>query len=141
MMDMITSEKCRLVSEVVYDITMVAARLMDENKIDVEDSRELFDTIYHLAFEAEENGFDPDYYMEEVDIYATKELMLKYKDFSGFYGRIWWDIEQEEFFDELTLYKEYLTEPSGRVSGITFEEYISNCSTEENGTLELVKGR
>lgn len=126
-----------LIAEAVFDISMVAANLIAEEKIDVGDSRELFQTIYELAVKAEEDGFEPDMYMDEIEIYATKGLMMKYKDFSEFFGRVWWDIEAEDFIDELHLYKEFLTEPSCR--GITFEEHVTNCSVEHNGTLELVR--
>lgn len=125
-----------LIAEAVFDISMVAACLIMEKKIDVEDSRDLFQTIYQLAVKAEEDGYDPDMYMDEIEIYAHKHLMLKYADFSDYVGRVWWDIEEEGFIDEAKLYKEYLMM---RHDGISFEEYIRNCGTRENGTLQLVR--
>lgn len=125
-----------LIAEAVFDISMVAAYLIMEKKIDVEDSRDLFQTIYQLAVKAEEDGYDPDMYMDEIEIYAHKHLMLKYADFSDCVGRVWWDIEEEDFIDEAKLYKEYLMM---RHDGISFEEYIRNCGTRENGTLQLVR--
>ena len=122
--------------ETVFDITTVATCLIAENKIEVEDSRELFETIYSLASKFEDTHYDPDFYMDAVEAYAIKWLTLRYGDFSKMHGRIWWDIEQQQFVGEAQLYDEYLVM---RHDDLTFEEYILGCRTEENGTLELVR--
>lgn len=122
--------------ETVFDITTVATCLIAENKIEVEDSRELFETIYFLASKFEDTHYDPDFYMDAVEAYAMKQLRLRYGDLSKLHGRIWWDIEQQDFVGEAQLYDEYLVM---RHDDITFEEYILGCRTEENGTLELVR--
>lgn len=122
--------------ETVFDITTVATCLIAEKKIEVEDSRELLETIYRLAIKFEETHYDPEFYMDAVEIYAIKWLTLEYGDFSKMHGRIWWDIEEQKFIGEAQLYDEYLVM---RHDDLTFEEYILGCSTEENGTLELVR--
>jgi len=122
--------------ETVFDITTVATCLITENKIEVENSRELFETIFELAQKFEQTHYDVDCYMDAVDAYAMKHLRLRYGDLSKLHGRIWWDIEQQDFVGEAQLYDEYLVM---RHDDLTFEEYILGCCTEENGTLELVR--
>ena len=126
-----------LVAEAVFDISMMAACLMKDEKIVVEDSRELFQTIYQMANDFEDKGYNPDFYMDDIDTYAEKQLMLKYGSFDNKHGRVWWDNETSEFIDEAELYGEYLMMRKDR--DITFEDYIRNCLVKENGTLELVR--
>lgn len=123
--------------ETIFDMTTVATCLIAENKIKVEDSRELFQNIFELAQKFEQSHYDSERYMDAVDAYTMKHLLLKYGDLSKLHGRIWWDIEQQDFVSEAQLYDEYLVM---RHDDLTFEEYIRGCQTSENGTLELVKG-
>lgn len=122
--------------ETVFDITTVAVDMIHAGTIEVNDSRELFQTIYRLAEVFEDSDYDPDFYMDEIEAYARKQLMLEYGDLSSLHGRIWWDIEEEKFIGEAQLYDEYLV---NRHDGLTFEEYIRGCMTEENGTLVPVR--
>ncbi len=122
--------------ETVFDITTVAVDMIHDGAIEVEDSRNLFQTIYNLAIKFEDTDYDPEDYMGSVEAYARKWLTVEYGDFSKMHGRIWWDIEEEKFIGEAQLYDEYLV---NRHDGLTFEEYIRGCMTEENGTLVPVR--
>ena len=52
----------------------------------------------------------------------------------------YYDIEQEQIVTREQLFVEYkeLIE-SGNIETVTFEQYINNCLTRNNGTLEIIK--
>lgn len=53
-----------------------------------------------------------------------------------------YDIESGEFITSETLYREYLANRAAAPDefNYSFMDYISNCLTAHNGTLEVVKG-
>ena len=114
------------------EVTAVAIKLLTSAKIVVKDNLELATTIWGIAHDALGLG------VLNIDSYATKRLLLKYTDAGDEPGRIWWDYESDDFVFEADLYREYLCNREDRE--ISFEEYIQNCSVEQNGTLELVRG-
>lgn len=65
--------------ECLYDISMMAAYLIQDGKIIVQDSRELFLTIMQLSEEFEESFLEDDDYMEQVEMFAHKRLTEIYK--------------------------------------------------------------
>lgn len=81
--------------ETVYDITTVASMLIQQGRIHVEDSRELFHTIRHLAnefaaYEAEtvaKTGEKLDY-MTEVEEFATRELLKEFPVVKQYHARL-----------------------------------------------------
>ena len=74
----VTGEELRR-SECVFDITLVAAHLMRENRIEVEDSRELFSFCMELAqkFEAENPEIGDDY-MDAIEELAFEKLTERF---------------------------------------------------------------
>ena len=92
---------------------------------------ELATTIWGITRDAVDLG------ILSVENYATKRLLLKYTDADDEPGRIWWDYESDDFVFEAELYREYLCNRGDRE--LSFEDYVRNCSVEQNGTLELVR--
>lgn len=71
--------KTSYLCESLFDITTVAASLIHEDQIEVEDSRDLFQTCLDLAQRFEEqNPSIGDEYMERIEEYATEKLTEKY---------------------------------------------------------------
>lgn len=70
------------VNECVYDIALAAQHMIEEHSIEVEDSRELFDTILGWArkFEAEftKEEDDAGEYMERIEEFAEEKLRETY---------------------------------------------------------------
>lgn len=122
--------------ETLFYICGMAFAMLDREEIEVKNTSDLFATVYHLAQNYEHTNQFSETYVDDVEAYARKCLMRKYGYISKLHGRVWWDIEQQDFIGETQLYDEYLVM---RHDGLTFEEYIRGCQTSENGTLELVK--
>lgn len=72
--------KMSFLCESLFDITTVATFLMHQQQIDVEDSRELFQTCLELArkFEADNPNIGEDY-MTTIEEYATEKLLERYR--------------------------------------------------------------
>lgn len=71
--------KTSFLCESLFDITTAATYLMHQQQIEVEDSRELFQTCLELArrFEAENPGIGEDY-MNAIEEYAMEKLLERY---------------------------------------------------------------
>ncbi len=75
------------INECVYDIALVAQHMIEEHSIEVEDSRELFDSILDWAREFEA-GFTQDenysgYYLERIEEFAEEMLLERYGAIRG----------------------------------------------------------
>ena len=64
--------------ECVYDISMVAQHLIEKHQIAVEDSRELFGSIFIWAKEFESTYSSEKEYMEEIEQFAEAKLTAAY---------------------------------------------------------------
>lgn len=62
--------------ETIFDITCEAAAMLSAGEIEVEDSRDLYDTIYWVARHYDEmhDPNDP-YYMDNIGVYARERLL------------------------------------------------------------------
>ncbi len=73
------ADKLSLYAEVMIDIAMNAAWLLKENKIDLQDSKELVEVIQNLAIKFEES-YNPEWddYIDRVDSFAVTEITKYY---------------------------------------------------------------
>lgn len=114
--------------ETVYDITTVASMLIQQGRIHVEDSRELFHTIRHLAnefaaYEAEtvaKTGEKLDY-MSEVEEFALGKLLKEFPVKKQYHVRL---TRVYEFFVDATTEEE------------AFEEAETNYYAYTNGLCD-----
>lgn len=65
----ITDSNIKRLCECVFDITLLIG-----SKLDYEDSRELFNTVFNMANEFEENYKDDDDYMSEIEKFVNNRL-------------------------------------------------------------------
>lgn len=72
-------DNTKLLCESVFDITWEAANMIFSGDISVDDSRDLFETVFSLAkrFEEENHGED---YLSDVVEFARNELIGHYEE-------------------------------------------------------------
>lgn len=79
LMDLPTSTNPTRLCEAVFDIAMVMANLLHENRIHIEDSREAYATVLNMAqrFEAQFDEGQDDY-MLAIEEFVKRELLSRY---------------------------------------------------------------
>lgn len=68
----------RKILENVFEISMCAAELLTEKKIEVEDSRDLCNAVLSLAEKFEQEHPDPADYLMEIYLFARPKLIERF---------------------------------------------------------------
>ena len=126
--------------ETVYDITTVASMLIQQGRIHVEDSRELFHAILDMAnefaaYEAEtvaKTGEKLDY-MSEVEEFAERELLKEFPVTKQYHVKL---VRMYDFFVEATSEEEAIAEAEENyfdyTNGVADDWNVEIIGTEED---------
>ena len=74
------SSSDRKILENVFEVSMCAAELLTEKKIEVEDSRDLCNAVLSLAEKFEQEHPDPVDYLMEIYLFARPKLLKRFNE-------------------------------------------------------------